>query len=244
MEKQTLATIAATTARGDEPQITISTVALDRDRDEVVPEGGDFTAYQRNPVVLFGHDRSGLPVGSTTTLEVVPGRGIRARWRWLEGDAFAARVKNAFEQGVLRAASIGFLPQASEPNGNGGRRFTKWELLEWSLVPLPANADAVRALKALDLWTSDDIVLELAEDGALELDLERSSSSAVAGSPILRALVLQKRGFRHTEPFEPVFDVDTQELKRLIASDVSKGLAGRIGEEVAANLRRHLGKVD
>src|SRR5688572_13265949 len=107
MEKQTLATVATVTAKGDEPEITITTVALDRDNDEIVPEGGDFTAYQKNPVVGFGHFRNeSIPVGVTTSINVVAGRGIRARWRWLEGDPFAARVRNAFEQGVIRAASI------------------------------------------------------------------------------------------------------------------------------------------
>lgn len=232
MEKQTLATIAAAAARGDEPQITISTVALDRDRDEVQPEGGDFSAYLRNPVVLFGHDRSGLPVGSTTTLEVVPGRGIRARWRWLEGDPFADRVRNAFEQGALRAASIGFLPKASEPNGNGGRRFTKWELLEWSLVPLPANADAVRTLKALDLWMNDDIVLELDDEPTYELD------------QIARAFAAAMQELRPA-PADPPFDpAARQHVRDLMRCAIRETFADIAREAATSTLARLRGRVD
>jgi HK97 family phage prohead protease len=233
MEKQTFATIAAPSARGDEPQITISTVALDRDRDEVQPEGGDFTAYLRNPVVLFGHDRSALPVGSTTTLVVLPGRGIRARWRWLEGDAFAARVKNAFEQGVLRAASIGFLPQASEPNASGGRRFLKWELLEWSLVPLPANADAVRALKALDLWTSDDVVLELAEDEPT-YTLEQIASAYTAAM----------QEIRRTPADPPLDPAMRQQVRGLMQCVIRETLGGIARDAATAAMARLRGRVD
>src|SRR5574338_119000 len=106
MQKQMFRTVVDAT--GDEPSIVISTMGTDRDGDEVVPEGGVFDAYLKNPVVLLGHDYGALPVGSTTALDVVPGEGVRARFRWLENDAFADRVRNAFEQGVLRAASIGF----------------------------------------------------------------------------------------------------------------------------------------
>jgi HK97 family phage prohead protease len=163
-QKRTFTTATTALAKGDEPEILISTTALDRDRHEVVPEGADLTAYRRNPAVLFGHDMHALPVCSTTWLEIIPGRGIRARWRWLEGDDFANRVRNAFEQGVLRAASIGFLPTSSEPNGKGGRRFTAWELTEWSLVPVPSNPEAVRALKGLGLLDRDDVLLRLSDD--------------------------------------------------------------------------------
>ena len=155
-QKRTFTTATTALATGNEPEMLISTNALDRDHDEVVPEGVDLTAYRRNPVVLFGHDMRSLPVGSTTSIEVLPGRGLKAKWRWLDIDDFAVRVRRAFEQGVLRAASIGFLPTASEPNGQGGRRFTAWELTEWSLVPVPSNREAVRALKSLGLVDRDD----------------------------------------------------------------------------------------
>ena len=40
-----------------------------------------------------------------------------------------------------------------QPNEFGGNDITAWELLEWSLVPIPANQDALRlAAKALDAF--------------------------------------------------------------------------------------------
>jgi HK97 family phage prohead protease len=171
MTKQFLATVTADQARGDEPAITISTMGLDRESDEVVPEGGEFDAYKRSPVVQWGHDYSAIPIGTTTSLEVVPTRGIRARWRWLEGDVFAGRVRNAWEQGIIRAASIGFRPIESERNERGGRRYTRWELLEWSLVAVPANAEAVRTLKRLSLWNDDETTVRQAVEHLKRLKL-------------------------------------------------------------------------
>ncbi len=234
MEKQTLATAATPQARGDEPEIIISTGALDRDHDEIVPEGGDFTAYRRNPVVLYGHDRGSLPVGSTTKLEVLPGRGVRARWRWLEGDEFAARVKNAFDQGVLRAASVGFLPRESEANGRGGRRFTRWELLEWSLVPIPANPGAVRVLRGLGLWhaKSDEVVLDLTDD---EPVLEIDAAFAAA---------LRQTARRHSEPFEPVYEVSAAEVRAALRGVLRETLAVIARDAAVAAVRRARGRVD
>lgn len=76
IEKHTFATVIEASTTGDEPSITISTCAVDREHDEIVAKGGDFTAYLKNPVVLFGHDHRALPVGATTRLDVESGRGI------------------------------------------------------------------------------------------------------------------------------------------------------------------------
>jgi len=131
-------------------RITISTMDEDREGDVLVPEGATFDGYNRNPVVLFGHEMHALPVARTIHLAVQPTKGIQADFVWLTGDPFADRVRNVFEQGVL-GASVGFLPKKWEPYGKAGRRYTEWELLEWSLVTTPANPNAVRTLKQFGL---------------------------------------------------------------------------------------------
>ena len=100
----------------------------------------DLAAYRKNPVVLFAHDRwSNLPVGRTLELRWT-NRGLEAIFEFLKGDAFAERVRNAWERGYLRAASIGARPKGDNP--------MQYELSEWSIVPVPADQDAVRALNA------------------------------------------------------------------------------------------------
>jgi HK97 family phage prohead protease len=154
IRKAVFPTIVADVAKGeglgfDGPSIVISTAALDRQGDVLVSEGCDLTGYQRNPVVLFGHDSSELPVGVTTSISMEP-TGLRASWRWLENDERANRVRNAWNQGALRAASVGFRPLDYEDTDTG-YKFSRWELIEWSLTPTPANAEALRVLKGLGL---------------------------------------------------------------------------------------------
>lgn len=131
-------------AKGDEPSIMISASTSDRVKDVLEPDGVVLDNYRKNPVVLYAHDAKDLPVGTTTSIEVSPGVGLRARWKWLEGDARAARVRNAFDQGAIRGASVGFIAIEKEPILGGGLRFKKWELIEWSLTPVPMNGSAVR----------------------------------------------------------------------------------------------------
>jgi HK97 family phage prohead protease len=133
---------------GEMPSVLITTDEVDRDGDVVNPLGIDTTNYMRNPVVCFAHQYDRLPIGRCVGLKTAA-TGIRATWRWLDGDEFATRVRNAWQQGVLGAASIGFRPIQSEPRPNGGTLYNKAELLEFSLVPVPANPAAIRALKHL-----------------------------------------------------------------------------------------------
>jgi HK97 family phage prohead protease len=242
-QTRTFATVMAAAASGDEPTITISTGALDRQQDEVLPEGGDFAGYLKNPVVLFGHDHGALPVATTTQLDVVRGRGVQARFRWLDGDARAAAVRNAYEQGALRAASIGFLPRESESNGRGGRRFTRWELIEWSLCAVPANPEAVRTLKALDLWPADDVVLELDDDdGESVLDV---TDFTPADRARLATAAATRRHLRRTgEPFAPVFDLRPEEVRQAMAETLPALIRSVVEREVRAAFARARGRVD
>lgn len=173
--KQFVTTVTAMPgAKADEPSMMISTTAVDREGDRLLAEGADFTAYRRNPVLLWAHDIRSLPIGTVTALDVVPGQGIRARWRWLEGDEFADRVRNAWSQGVVRAASVGFLPRQAQPNEYRGQDYTAWEALEISLCPVPANQDAVRTLKGLGLIPGGGEVLTF-DDAALVEAFTRAS---------------------------------------------------------------------
>ena len=106
--------------------------------------------YARNPVVMWAHDAvgrspsGGLPVGRTLSLTKAPGGRISAEFEFLSDDPFAQRVKNAWDKGFIRAASISWLPIESVP-GEGGRwKDSRSELLEWSIVAVPADPDALR----------------------------------------------------------------------------------------------------
>ena len=137
-------------------RIVISTAGCDRDRDRVMSRGAVLDNYQKNPVVMWGHSY-GAPadvIGRTTNIDVQDG-GITADFelRPAANDQDPQNiVRLLWDGGWVRTASIGFRPIEMQPNEFGGNDITAWELLEWSLVPIPANQDALRlAAKALDI---------------------------------------------------------------------------------------------
>ena len=141
-------------------RIVISTAGCDRDRDRVMSRGAVLDNYQKNPVVMWGHSY-GAPadvIGRTTNIDVQDG-GITADFelRPAANDQDPQNiVRLLWDGGWVRTASIGFRPIEMQPNEYGGNDITAWELLEWSLVPIPANQDALRlAAKALDMTGND-----------------------------------------------------------------------------------------
>jgi len=137
-------------------RIVISTCDVDRDRDRVMPRGAVLENYMNNPVVMWGHSYANPAdvIGKTTHLEITD-TGIVADFE-LRPAANEADPQNIvrllWDGGWIRTASIGFRPLVAEPNEYGGNDFKQWELLEWSVIPIPANQSALRlAAKALDI---------------------------------------------------------------------------------------------
>jgi HK97 family phage prohead protease len=170
-------TTAAKGGNGADASAVITTNAIDRDGDQIDPAGLDIARYMQNPVVLFAHDYQALPVGRCVSLNR-NGNQWRATWTWLQQDEFADRVANAWRQQVLGACSIGFRPIQSQPRPDGnGRLFTQAELLEFSIVPVPSNQEALRALKAFGLVSKSGRVLSAASLQRVNDAVEACSAS-------------------------------------------------------------------
>jgi HK97 family phage major capsid protein/HK97 family phage prohead protease len=136
-----------------------TTPSPDRVGDIVEPKGVQF----RNPLSLLLYHDSRLPVG-----EVKFGKATDA------GIPFTASIPDVTEHGTLRervneawqsvkyglikGVSIGFraLDDGIEVMKSGGYRFTKTEVLELSLVSIPANSEAtILSVKEFDLSPAD-----------------------------------------------------------------------------------------
>ena len=140
---------------GGRYRVTIAANEVARTQPDLDLGGLSTEGYARNPVVMWAHDAvgrspsGGLPIGRTLELDRGPGGRIVAEFEFLEGDPFAQRVRNAWDQGFLRAASISWLPLESRPVEGGRLRDTRSELLEWSIVAVPADPDALRESQRL-----------------------------------------------------------------------------------------------
>jgi HK97 family phage prohead protease len=200
---QTLTFPVAAKGNDVEAQAVITTREEDREGDIIEADGIDLAAFKRNPVVLWAHDYSTLPVAKCTALSQTR-TSITAAWKWLRNDPFADRVANAWKQGILNAVSIGFRPKESRalPSGKGVRFLTA-ELLEFSIVPVPANASALRRMfgayaKAAGLssqarnlvrqFAPHEAVLEI-DDSPAVLELDDAPQTFALSDPVVRQAI-------------------------------------------------------
>lgn len=136
----------------------ITSDAVDRDREVLLPDGMDATDFEKNPVVFLGHDYSQLPVGKVVSLK-------RNGDHWLakvqmadrpddhDGEWIPDTIFSLVKQGVIRGVSVGFQVTASPrvPTKADKEKFgedvnaviPRWKLMELSIAPLPCNQDAL-----------------------------------------------------------------------------------------------------
>jgi HK97 family phage major capsid protein/HK97 family phage prohead protease len=125
--------------------------SVDRMGDVIEPEGWRLDNFHRNPIALFSHDPT-LPIGKWHDVGVRDGR-LTGRLELMPAETYLQRqIQTAVKAGVLRAVSVGFHSDSFEPIGkSGGIRFTEAELVECSLVSVPANPNALAIAKSLGL---------------------------------------------------------------------------------------------
>jgi HK97 family phage prohead protease len=135
--------------------------SVDRYGDVIRVSGWDLKNYRKNPIILFAHQKDN-PVGTASKV-------------WIEGTKMMVRIKMADEgtspfidtlrklmdQNIVRAVSVGFLPTV-QPNyirdeKNDmitGIEYVGQELLENSLVTVPANPAALTTAKSMGISES------------------------------------------------------------------------------------------
>ena len=137
-----------------------TTSSVDRDGDVVDPMGVDLKNFLKNPVLLWGHDAYSLPIGKVTNVNVSSGDiTFDAEFASKEND-FAKKVFDLMKGGFLNAFSIGFIPHERE-----NEVITRSELLEISVVNVPANPEALmsREYKSFKKELEQSQKLELSE---------------------------------------------------------------------------------
>jgi len=159
----------------------ISNETEDRDGDILVASGCDFTNFAKNPQFLGFHRYWDFPLGTPkkwwvdkatrkvyadvyfpTVEELTDGKPENAS----EAVKLVDTTYHMYKTGMLSAVSVGFVIISSEQNSTSkrewGKRITKWELLEFSAVPIPSNPNALaEAVKSFD---PSGVVLHIFEE--------------------------------------------------------------------------------
>src|SRR6478752_4243619 len=140
----------------DPLEFVMSDDSRDRMGDVIDPKGWQLGNFKRNPMALFNHN-SNFPIGHWENVRVEGSRLVGQLKLAARGTSDRIdEIISLVEQGILRAVSVGFSPLAKRELDDGRIRFTKQELLETSLVSIPANPAAVQLAKSLDV--SDDTI--------------------------------------------------------------------------------------
>lgn len=151
----------------------ITTSALDADNEVVLPDGIATTRFNENPVVLFCHDYQGLPVGTCQWIKPVA-EGLKAksfypnRPKDFQDEWFVDTCFALIQANVLRGKSIGFIETSShKPTDQEiaarpeleqcSKIIDTCELLEYSVVAVPCNPDAVLIEKIAKQFPKDHL---------------------------------------------------------------------------------------
>jgi uncharacterized protein (UPF0147 family) len=161
---------------------TISDETRDRYGDRILVAGWDLKDYDKNPVLLFGHDYESFSVGHALDIfkenagKAAKAKGkkkarprLRGTFLWSRANPEARILKELYADGDMRAFSVGFIPDKFRIPSNDEERdeldlgewgvlHQKQTLLENSAVPVPANPNAVQedGLKAIQDQIPED----------------------------------------------------------------------------------------
>tara|TARA_Y100000310_G_C20580582_1_gene762758 strand:+ start:63 stop:914 length:852 start_codon:yes stop_codon:yes gene_type:complete len=155
----------------------ISTAAVDRDREILLPRGADLKAYMSNPQVLWAHNYYEPPIGRAAWVKR-KSEGLLAKTVYA-ATTFAEEVWGLIKDGFLPGRSVGFIPlESHEPDDKEVRKFPdranarrvidKWELLEYSVVPVPSNREALQQAMAKGMGLSAGLQEQLGIEKAPE----------------------------------------------------------------------------
>jgi hypothetical protein len=174
---------------------------VDRMGDVILVSGWDLANYKQNPVILWGHNAGAPPIGlgsRVRSARVEDGRALVGDVTFVEEDVnpHAETIWRLADAGVLRTVSVGFQPiEASwgdditekERKKYGvskyGVLYRRSELLETSIVSIPANPGAV------ELGLKDLVSKGLLTDGQASAWLKEYPTSEEAALERARAAV-------------------------------------------------------
>lgn len=137
-------------------EVWITREVVDRGADLVISAGARLENFKRNPVVQWAHQYSQPPIAKALDLKIHYGVGITATFQFppLGDSERADEIHRLWKAGFINASSIGFNSIRDEkmnPDDDDAGfwtrpalKFLEWELMEFSLVPVPANQEALR----------------------------------------------------------------------------------------------------
>ncbi len=185
-----------------------STSSIDRQGDSIDQSGWELENFKMNPVGLWAHRYDELPVAKVVDIKITK-LGLEADFVFADHQK-AQDVEKLVEDGVLNAVSVGFIPK--ERNGNV---ITRAELLEISIVPVPANQDAILLSKDISETIKKDVETVLATDNTPIVEAPVVETEEKAGR------VISNKTRKILETALNSFKTSVSEIEKLLAMEVA-----------------------
>lgn len=139
-----------TSSTKEKVSFVASSATPDRYGDIIDQKGWILDNYKKNPVVLLNHDSNQLPIGKGNVY--IRNDQLTIDVEFDSEDPRAKEVERKAKKGFMNAVSVGFRPLESKSRselptdhkyyGQRGMYYSKAELLEVSIVTIPANGEA------------------------------------------------------------------------------------------------------
>lgn len=216
-------------------EYVMSDGSVDRMGDIIEPGGWQLAAFKRNPIALFGHS-GGFPIGRWEDVRVDGGK-LKGRLEFARPGTSARidEIRSLAEQGILKAVSVGFQPvpgkvEPIENSKRGGVRYKEAELVECSIVSVPANPNALQIARGLHV--SDDTLEMVFGKSAVETVRRDITGKSAASPPAYR-----KSSMSYAEQIgakEQALVAKRDQITQLV-KDVDEGIEGAVDALEAAN---------
>ncbi len=120
----------------------------DRDGEVIKADAWQVDRYIKNPVVQWAHQYDKPPIGKTLSIRQNKKKETIFEIEFASSETyeFADTIYKLCREGYLNATSVGFIPieyEKGKKESDASRIFTKVELLEISIVPVPSNPEAL-----------------------------------------------------------------------------------------------------
>lgn len=145
-----------------EVDVEVSNEALDS-HGTIVRQNWDLNRYNLNPVVLWSHNASEVPLGRATKLKVSGTKGAKRltatlKFREEGKSAKADEVWSAVEDGTLKGISAGFYSRSQFVELHDSKEvlvLDNNELVDISVTAIPSNPTTLASLRARALASKD-----------------------------------------------------------------------------------------
>lgn len=236
-----------------------SSAAIDS-YEEIVEQDWRLERFLKNPVVLWNHNiaargflssgppEAALPIGTAKNVRVEDGRLV-GTIELVSGKAspMAEFVYNGLREGSLRATSVGFQPGDVRLEKRDGKHIyvlSQNELHEISIVPVPANPEAVLRAARLDELRREELRSDALRRSqtAHRAPREVTNSTEESRMDIEKALLDAKAALLASEERAKGYEVQAKALeaqaKALVAERDEALARERATAERAANAER------